>query len=239
MLTAPITTLHFHSRVLALLSNHMYELESHPEQSIAPPMVPSLSPVDTHLLPGEMLSQIVGVISPWIDLCSPDPVVYNISYQVLKLEVAFAAFCGISNLILPSPNLRYAHARGAGIMQYSHAIQEALSIGTLVSFSVTFPTAIMSQESSDEVESGLSGLTRECYLGKEDGVQTDTSVTDDIYATWDAWNLIRSICKYNARLFVGKIGIANSLLFSCLLRSKSFAPAVRGYCRRWRAHLSQ
>ena len=26
----------------------------------------------------------------------------------------------------------------------------------------------------------------------------------DLYETWDAWNLIRSVCKYSARLSVGK-----------------------------------
>ena len=26
----------------------------------------------------------------------------------------------------------------------------------------------------------------------------------DLYENWDAWNLIRSVCKYNSRLSVGK-----------------------------------
>lgn len=26
----------------------------------------------------------------------------------------------------------------------------------------------------------------------------------DLFETWDAWNLIRSVCKYNSRLSVGK-----------------------------------
>ncbi len=26
----------------------------------------------------------------------------------------------------------------------------------------------------------------------------------DLFETWDGWNLIRSVCKYNSRLSVGK-----------------------------------
>src|SRR5438034_11778787 len=110
MVTTPITTPHFHSRVLTLLSSHLSKLQpptfdrsrtlasSH---NTSPLIIPPLSPGDSPLTPDESISHLVAVSSSWIDLCSPDPLIADVSRQVLMLEIAYAAFCGVSFAIIP------------------------------------------------------------------------------------------------------------------------------------------
>ena len=224
MLTTPITAPHFHSRVLTLLSNYLNDLDSHPTSHVPAPVIPSLSSVDTPLAPGEAISQLLGVVSPWIDLCSPDPVVYNLSRQVLELEVAYAAFCGIGNIILPNPKLHHGKLHGEGVTQYAYAVQEALNIGHYVQMSISLPMMDSHEQENDEVVGSLAGRARGKYLGllesglqktsmeeleeNEDGgtviLSRKKSARFDFFGTWDAWNVIRTLCKYNNRLSVGK-----------------------------------
>ena len=212
MLTTPITTPHFQSRVIAQLSNHLETLRSRPV--VSPPTVPELSPVDTPLTPGEVISQLLAVASPWIDLASPDPLVYNISRQVLDLEIAYAAFCGIGNVIIPGPKLHHGNLHGEGVTQYAYAIQEALAIGNYIQIQIWLPMIDHPDSDVEDVEGSLTPFAREEYVGEEDGSKPRKA---DVFGTWDAWNIIRSVCKHNARLFVGKKSKICSL-FSVILR---------------------
>ena len=206
MLTTPITTPHFHSRVLALLSNHLSQLSSgdaanRPGRQHPAPVIPALSPVDTPLTPGDVISQVLAVASPWIDLCSPDPLIYNISRQVLYLEIAYAAFCGIGNVIVPGPKLHHGNLHGAGLTLYARAIQEALAAGNYLQIHIMLPIIDHPDTDNDDEMGSLVPFAREEYLGV---TLEDRPRKADIFGTWDAWNLVRTVCKYNARLFVGK-----------------------------------
>ena len=207
MITTPITTPHFQSRVITQLSNYLEALRSHP--SLSPPAIPELSPVDTPLVPGEVTSQLLAVASPWIDLASPDPLVYNISRQVLDLEIAYAAFCGIGNVIIPGPRLHHGNLHGEGATQYAYAIQEALSIGNYIQIQIWLPMTDHPDSYREDVEGCLTPFAREEYMGSEEEVKPRKA---DMFGTWDAWNIIRSVCKHNARLYVGK----NTKIYSLL-----------------------
>ena len=78
-------------------------------------LTPKSSTEDTDLTAGEMTSHLIALVSPWIDLCSPDPLIYNISRQVIHLEIAYAAFCGITNVIVPGPKLHRGNLHGCVI----------------------------------------------------------------------------------------------------------------------------
>lgn len=229
MLTSPITTPSFHARVLTLVSNHIAELEEKPGTNLSIPTIPSLSPVDTPLAPGNTISHLLAVVSPWIDLCSPDPMVYGVSRQVLEMEVAYAAFCGIGNIILPSPKLHHGKLHGDGVTQYAYAVKEALKIAQYIQLSIMLPMMDVPEQDSDEVEGSLAKEAREIYMGLSEGhshkdsmestrgtvrasdqnddgasVRRKKSARFDCFGAWDAWNVIRTLCTYNARLFVGK-----------------------------------
>lgn len=227
MLTSPITTPSFHTRVLTLVSNHIIELDRNTDAELPLPIIPSLSPVDTPLAPGHTISHLLAVVSPWIDLCSPDPVIYGVCRQVLELEVAYAAFCGIGNVILPSPKLHYGKLHGEGVTQYAYAVQEALKIAQYIQLSIMLPMMDNPEDDNDEAEGSLAKEARANYVGLSDGHTHKDSMDStrataresdqnddgasfrrkkfarfDFFGTWDAWNVIRTLCTYNARLFV-------------------------------------
>lgn len=229
MLTSPITTPLFHTRVLTLVSNYIIELDQHPSANLPVPTISSLSPVDTTLAPADANPHLLAVVSPWIDLCSPDPVIYGASRQVLELEVAYAAFCGIGNIILPSPKLHHGKLHGEGVTQYAYAVQEALKIAQYIQLSIMLPMMAGREQDADDVEGNLAKEARAEYMGlpdahsrkssmestraklkevgQDDGgasIRRKKSARVDFFGTWDAWNVIRTLCTYNARLFVGK-----------------------------------
>ncbi|KAL4975339.1 PRMT5 arginine-N-methyltransferase-domain-containing protein [Aspergillus desertorum] len=204
MLTTPITTAYFHSRVLSLLSSHLSNIQavSHTDpgtlmttDNIRPLVVPQLGPADTHLTPNEAMSQLVGVTSSWIDLCSPDPLIADLSRQVFMLEVAYAAFCGIGYLLVPGPKLHHKGLHSDGVMYYARAIQDAISLGPYIQFHIWLDM-FDNQDKSDEM-GDLAPLAREEF--------NDTEIEPrkvDLFGTWDAWDAIRRTCKYHSRLLV-------------------------------------
>ena len=237
MLTSPITTPTFHTRVLTLLSNYITELDRNFGTELPVPTIPSLSSVDTPLAPGDTVSHLLAIVSPWIDLCSPDPVIYDVSRQVLLLEVAYAAFCGTGNIILPSPKLHHGKLHGDGVTRYAYAIQEALKIAQYIQLSIMFPMMDGHEQDGDDVEGSLAQEARAKYVGLSDGhsqkdfmeftretlrdidqnddgasIRRRKSAKFDLFGTWDAWNVIRTLCTYDARLFVGKNRTTSPLL---------------------------
>lgn len=201
MLTTPITTSSFHSRVLLLHANHLDKLNTQAQLQLPTPIISSLSSTDTPLSPGDAISQLLGIVSPWIDLCSPDPLIYSLSRQVLDLEIAYAAFCGFGNVIIPGPKLHYNQLHGEGIMQYALAIQEALGASNYLQIEIKLSIIDNGEFEKDDVEDSLAYRAREEYIGTSEGVKKNKM---DEFGTWDAWNIIRTVCKYNSRLFVGK-----------------------------------
>lgn len=233
MLTSPITTPYFHSRVLTLLSTHLAELTAHEssDASNSPsppaPIIPPLTPVDTPLTPGDTVSQVIAHCSPWIDLCSRDPLISNISRQVLNIEIAYASFCGVGNIIIPGPrNYSSGSSEYDGLTQYARAIQEALTIGGYLQMALSIP--MYGQDEVKETTGDLLPFSRYQPSGK-----AKANKETDLYETWDAWNLIRSVCKYNSRLSVGKTPIQPFifLLFAEIdvMYDQSSVPELRSF----------
>lgn len=203
MLTSPITSPHFHSRVLTLISTYLADLasldSSEEAANIPAPIIPPLSPFDTPLTPGDTVSQLIAYSSPWIDLCSPDPLIANISRQVLNIEIDYASFCGVGNVIIPGPRSYSSGSTDSdGLIQYARAIQEAITIGSYMQMAIHIP--MYGNEEVKDMTGDLRALARD-----HDASLKKESKDTDLYETWDAWNLIRSVCKYNSRLSVGKI----------------------------------
>ncbi|KAH0842850.1 protein methyltransferase RmtC [Fonsecaea pedrosoi] len=200
MVTSPITTPHFHSRVLTLLSS---SLALHSEEDItktksaSPIVIPPLTPADSPLTPDESISQTIGVTSSWIDLGSPDPIIADISRQVLQLEVAYAAFCGLTYVLITGPLLRGHGVSDSGIAQYARALSDALSQGPYLQLYIWFPMIDHSEEHIDQMGS-LAPFARQQFL-EQDEAEVERL---DVFGSWEAWNMIRSICKYPARLCV-------------------------------------
>ncbi|KKK14106.1 hypothetical protein ARAM_006730 [Aspergillus rambellii] len=172
MLTTPITTSHFHSRVLGLLSSHFSNIQAVSRdvsgtlattENTRALTIPQLSPSDTHLTPNDAMSQLVGVTSSWIDLCSPDPLIADISRQVLMLEVAYAAFCGIGYLLIPGPKLHHKDLHSEGLAYYARAVQDAINLGPYIQFHIWLGMVDNPDLEVDEM-GDLAPLAREEFL---------------------------------------------------------------------------
>lgn len=201
MLTAPITNEHFHTRVLKLLSEHYAQLEARPAEDLPLPLISPLTPDDTILAPGDTISQLLALSSPWIDLASPDPVIAHVSRQVFTQEVAYASFCGVGNIIVQGPKLHHGDIQAAGVSQFARSVQEALAVGPYINIVILQPMVDDPSVDQNDEMGHLAPFAREKYL-ETSGSKQHAAL--DLFGTWDAWNLIRTVCKYNSRLSVGK-----------------------------------
>lgn len=163
--------------------------------SRADPIIPPLTPDDTGLFPSPTVNTYTAYISPWIDLCSNNPLIASISRQVLNLEINYANFCGVRSIIIAGPS-RDASQNGGNqaLAQYSRAVQEALTIGSALTILVHMP---MYQEPTTAQET-------ETLSSLEEKTPTSPGIKEiDLFAAWASWHHVRSICNYNLRLFVG------------------------------------
>jgi type II protein arginine methyltransferase len=197
MITGPISTPVFQSNVQTLLSTYHAALDNGNLPDHLPiPLVPALTPADSPLVPHDSLSQLLVTTASWIDLASPDPVIFNVSRQVLNLEIAYAAFCGIQNVVVQGPTLRGSVACSSMLTQYARAIKEALTIGPYLQFHILLPMG-PSKAKTATLQSSLSDFAR---VSRDE----DLSENTDPWSPWEAWNLLRNMCNYNGRLSVGK-----------------------------------
>lgn len=197
--TAPITNGHFHHRVRELHKRHLDDVKARDltdaeraNPSFPGPTIPTLTDEDTSLFPGRYVASAIACSSAWIDLYSADPLVANLSRQVLNLEVAYASFCGVRSIIVPGPR---ADGSSKQVAQYARAIQEALQVANRASLVIQVP--MYREPGLEENIETLSGA------GAYPEAATDQEI--DIYSCWDSWHTIRTVCDYNARLSVGTL----------------------------------
>ncbi|KAF4126365.1 type II protein arginine methyltransferase [Geosmithia morbida] len=199
--TTPITNDNFRSRVFELVEKHLATVKAAGDDnanittpSVPDPILPPLTPEDTSLFPSPAVNTYTGIISPWIDLCSPNRIISSISRQVLNLEINYANFCGVKSLVVQGP-ARDASKTGGnqGLAQYSRAVQEALKVGDRLTFLVHMP---MYREPGVATQAQLLSSLDTTATPEEEAKEVD------LFTSWDSWNHIRSVCEYDMRLFV-------------------------------------
>lgn len=221
LLTAPITTEHFQSRVLNVLAYHVRLISEEPLPDAFPlPNISPLTPNDTDLSPEDSNSALIGVASPWIDLGSKDPLIAHISRQVLNAEVAYAAFSGISSILVQGP------VPGSDVAQYSRAVLEALGLGPYVQLHIILPMAGELELEGFDGEH-LSELARKQYVDQPD---EDDESEPEPFESWETWDTIRSMCSYSTKLTVGMLCLSSPIIsiFSALI--STLQVSIRPLC---------
>ena len=194
MLTHSITTAHFQSKVITQVQAHLDRLSTDARPEDLPfPLVAPLTPTDTDLTPDDSNSALIAALSGWIDLGSSDPIIAHVSRQVFNLEVAYAAFCGIQNIVVHGP------LADSDVTQYARAIQEGLGMGPYLHFQVLLPMT-GEQELASSEGTHLTEMAREVHATMPE----EDDPSEDLFGTWDTWNAIRTICEYSSRCSVGK-----------------------------------
>jgi type II protein arginine methyltransferase len=176
--------------------------------------VPTISPIlseDTTLSPTKDASQLVGYISPWIDLFSPDPIIADISCQVFMMEVTFAAFCGVRNIVITGPGIYDTDQAGSGdIAQYARAVQEVLLSVPSVQLAIHIPMCYQTRTEKEPL-GHLAHSAREVYTK----AKAETEIDHDLYESWDSWNVIRTVGQYSPRLSIGNMTKFHLLVRQC------------------------
>lgn len=185
--------------------------------SLPGPTVPTLTNKDTSLVPSSYVLNVLAYSSPWIDLCSTDPVIASVSRQALNLEVAYANFCGVRSVIIPGPR---QDGDGRAIAQYVRAVQETFEVATRVNIIIHMP---MYREPG--LEEKVKLLSEDLHPD-QDVAKTGSKGREevDLFGAWDTWHSIRSVCQYSTRLFVGKAAFVHYISLP-VSRSLANAPA--------------
>jgi len=130
--------------------------------------------------------------------------------------VAYAAFCGVSNVLV------YGPLSASGTVQYARAVQEALGLGPYLQLHVLIPmTGELEQDVSAEGVH-LSELARPQYGSSQDDEDSDP----ELFGTWEIWNTIQTMCSYSTRLSIGTLSIMN-VPHSRLLGVVTYSPCLR------------
>jgi type II protein arginine methyltransferase len=204
MLTCPITNSFFHTRVLSQLSSHLPTsanssgADSCQTTNASPIEIEALGPMDTPLTPDETTGQLIGITSSWIDLSSADPIIADISRQVFKLELAYAAFCGITYVLVPGPRLQSRADDNSGILQYGRTILEGLELGPYMQLYIWTPLIDHAENDREDI-GDLAQFVRSEFVSQP----TDPRRLD-VFGSWEVWDTVRTVCKHSSRLSVGK-----------------------------------
>ncbi|PHH76885.1 hypothetical protein CDD80_1145 [Ophiocordyceps camponoti-rufipedis] len=197
--TTPITNGHFKARIFKLVSDYLTLLDRNGETATsnsssarADPILPPLTPDDTGLFPSDAVTTYTAFVSPWIDLCSSNPVIASVSRQVLNLEINYANFCGVRSIVITGPHRDACNGGSQGLVQFSRAVHEALTIGNCLSFLIHMP---MYREAEVTAQAETLSSLRPQKLSDEKKVI-------DVFSCWDSWHQVRTVCRYNARLFL-------------------------------------
>jgi len=210
MLTFPITTPYFHSRVLSVLSAAFSDASTNFDESssrdAAPVVIEELSPADSQLTPDDSINSIIGTTSSWIDLGSPDPIIADISRQVLRLELAYAAFCGVTYVIIHGPRQNSS----CDVAAYARAVLNGLDQGPYMQLYIWTDTHSDPANVKEQV-GDLASFARREYTP----THSSSDEAGGLFERWQAWDIIRSICRYSTRLNLGKL-LARFLLEKAL-----------------------
>ncbi|CED84658.1 Protein kinase inhibitor [Phaffia rhodozyma] len=161
----------------------------------------------------EETEHLIGMASEWLDLDSADEGIRFDSELALRHELAQAAYLNVPVVILPPPRNR------ALVADYARAVNACLAAGgpyTQISIriSISDPAELINQP-GDNARSSGSIMSRNSVR-----LSTSRPGGPDPSATWELWDVIRTMCGYNPRL-------------SCTLDLTTPLPPSPGALARW------
>ena len=154
---------------------------------------------------------MIGVASDWLELDSPDDWVRHDCEIVLKQELAYAAYLGVTTVVLPPPIERLQAA------SYGRAIQAVLNSSLYLQLVIRLPLFDPNVLSSNRRTSVPTPVPSPGFFLDSPGssaLSSAGSVSErrskvlglssaELSTTWEVWDTIRSICGYHPRLSIG------------------------------------
>ncbi|KAF8515395.1 PRMT5-domain-containing protein [Hysterangium stoloniferum] len=119
---------------------------------------------------------VIGIISDWLELDSPDDQIRRDSEIALLQEISYASYLNLYTVILPPPKNR------AHVGSYGRAVNAALLATANIQLSICIPLYSRSSSSIHPSSGGAAVLDH------------------DFSDAWEMWDSIRTICSYHPRL---------------------------------------
>ncbi|KAG6895339.1 hypothetical protein C0992_001761 [Termitomyces sp. T32_za158] len=123
---------------------------------------------------------VTVVLSDWLELDATDVWVRNDAEIALQQELAYASYLNVQSAILPAPRNR------EHVASYARIVNSCLKNAPYIHLSIRLPIYNPSVLQSDPDAAVARKLS--------------TAPESELDATWEMWDLIRSICDYNPRL---------------------------------------
>lgn len=159
-------------------------------------------------------SSVTILLSSWLELDSSDEWIRADAERALIQELTYASYLSITHAILPPPRTR------TGIVHYARSIAHCLSSIPSMYLSVQLPpydptifsTAKLAHlgevsHSRTSVVAGHSGgdvmepsTPKVVVSGESASTMSQERPSNDLDATWELWDVIRSVCDFNVRL---------------------------------------
>jgi protein arginine N-methyltransferase 5 len=141
------------------------------------------------------VDHVIGLVSDWLELDSYDEFVRHDSEVALRQELAYASYLNMHTMILPPPRNR------AHVADYARAVNACLtSSGTSQYLNLSIRIPIYVPPAATAASLHASGVP-ESNQTHSSQVQKDLHATEnELIATWEMWDTIRTICGYNHRL---------------------------------------
>lgn len=165
---------------------------------------------------------IIIMISDWLELDALDNWVRHDSDIALQQELSYASYLDIQTVILPPPRNR------SQVAAYGRVINACLARTPYMQFSIRLPIynpSIFQANScqTTSLQPSVSSAPSTPIRSPETRVVPSTRASEaELNATWEMWDVIRSICAYNPRL-------------TLTLDLMPPLPSVSGVLNRWAA----
>ncbi|PFH53048.1 hypothetical protein AMATHDRAFT_138418 [Amanita thiersii Skay4041] len=147
---------------------------------------------------------ITAMISEWLELDAADDWVRHDAEIALRQEIAYASYLNIQTVILPAPRSRFH------VASYARIISACLETTTFLNLSVRLPIynpSVLRQESpvptasqSSLIEPASASDVPMILLPSNTTQNLSSAPEGELNATWEMWDVIRSMCGYDTRL---------------------------------------
>lgn len=147
--------------------------------------------------------------SEWLELDSGDTGVRHDAEIALDQELSYAAYLNIYTVILPPPRNR------EHVASYARTVNTSLNKFPYISLSVRLPIYHPAMFQPTPTQASHSSTGSSVQLGTPSTPNDVSSTTgNSLNATWEMWDVIRTMCDYNTRL---TLSTSLFLIFNWLL----------------------
>ncbi|KAF8149849.1 shk1 kinase-binding protein 1 [Crassisporium funariophilum] len=174
---------------------------------------------------------VTAMISDWLELDAPDDWVRHDAEIALQQELAYATYLNIHTVILPSPRNR------DHVASYARIVNSCLHKSPYLYLSVRLPIynpdvfqpgspiSAFHPASPSGFTSPVSAFPPSLVISESGGTD-NTNSQASLNATWEMWDVIRSMCDYNTRLTL-TLDLSPALPTTLGVLSKWAAESVR------------